>query len=220
MSINLTQEFVFETDDLDSLEQMLDTILRILFQKGRYQKTAHVMRMQITGDTIPQTPTCFRDGRYEDWNWGTARPMMIPVKAVAPDVVCNDESFALVAHGQTYGGTSQLKVLEHHDDRDIAARAASAQEIKPKPTRRWITSIWDSDHENTHLKANEVFKARGYADLVREAVKLCKQANQKAFLNDFRDVEPDTDGSVAVRFRLESRPRALDISLAHIVYGK
>lgn len=220
MTINLTQEFVFETDDLDSLEQMLDVVVRIMFQKGRYQKSEHRMRLQITGDTIPETPICFRDGKYDTSPaWPMCRPLLLPMSEVDPQ----NKLFALVEHGETFGGCCQLKVVEGaglFEDRHDAARASSSKEEEPKPTRQWITSIWDCDHENTHLKKNEVFVARGYADLVREIIKVCKRANQKKFLEEFCEVAPDTDGSVDVGFRLESRCRMLDLSLVHIIYGK
>ena len=220
MSINLTQEFVFETDDIDSLEQILDPILRVLFRKGRYQKTEHRMRLQIAGDTVPVTPTCFLDGRYD--NYDTSQPMMLPMSEIVPDSIVND-TVVLLEIDRMYGGTSQLKAAGedyYFDDRDAAAKASCAHRIEPRPTRRWITSIWDSDHENTHLKEDEVFVARGYADLVREAIKLCRFANKDKFRDEFSEVEPDTDGSVEIGFRIESRPRALDFSLVHIIYGK
>lgn len=69
MTINLTQKFVFETDDIDSMRKVLETMVQVMY-KGEPSEYA---QLYIT----KRKDMVFRDGR--DWKKKNAKPLYFHV---------------------------------------------------------------------------------------------------------------------------------------------
>lgn len=210
--INLTQDFVFETDSLESLTSMINTIVPILFSEKRSQYTKlHLKTKQ---------PSSFDDGKYENYNWDKKKPVLF-----------YQGKHHLLDPSLTYGGPSKVFSTEKTvgsksaDDATAASCADHSQLRQPKPTRMWIATLADYMDEETTNTLN----CASFKDLVKQALKEIKKSTLvKDFFSKYGSGYTSwfnsDDGSVDKGFRLTNRHTGawnnLDISLIHLYYGK
>jgi len=208
MSINMTQALVFETDDLQSFGKLLEPVSQILFEtkSGKYKPKV-----------ILKPPSYWEDGQYEDYDHHSAQPMMLPIMDTETDVL-------LVEPCATFGGATQLKVVDNAATLDEAARKACAKRQKPLPKRQWICTI-ENYVEQRDFKRGEYVSPKNHQELVGVVLELCSNVDKEKFRHDFADIEDRYfDGSVGVGYRMQWRPNGgwnvLDISMVHAYYGK
>lgn len=195
MSIEMTQDFVYETDDLKLFRTVLITIIPVLFRSGR-QKIL-----------LREPRDCSWDAGEEE-SWHDTQPEILDATREL------NACYHLETTGTYHGAVFQHLGAEFKT-KDEAAAAAVAQRTRPRPTRRWITRVFEY---GTYARGTYATPLK--AALVDSIMYLVQSTDRNAFLRDFRAVEPDTDGNVGVGYRMQLSRDALDISMVHVVYHK
>lgn len=206
MSINLTQEFVFETDEIESFSKMLEAIVSILFSPNGKHSQLHLKTKQPFG---------LDDGKeYYSW-WRQQKPIL----------TYQNKTMLLNADG-CYHGAALYTVEQEFNNIDAAA-AASEKDFKkiplPKPMRMWVTTLSDYQ-ENKKVEKN----CKNFEDLINLTVSKLKTVDEKKFYQEcgdgFHQGFNRDDGSVKFGYRMQQRSvggcNHLDISLVHVYYGK
>lgn len=200
--INLTQEFVFETDNLAAVDQALrmcwDVFLK--FRKG----TGSLPRFFADKPHFG-----FEDGKYENHH-----------PADDPSVFSLDnKKFYVIDSCRTYGGVTFMHSLSEHGNADEASQAAYKLRKPLVPTRKWVGTVMN-------WLQSSVDKKRGMAlrnadELVEEALKQFQLVEKTCdFYTEFADAMIDGDGSSRPGYRLSCRNDYLDLSLVWIYYSK
>lgn len=199
MSINLTQKFVYETDDLKSFRIVLNSISNVLFSDKKHKPKILI-----------NEPSHWGDGKYEDNDDDS-------------HFILHNKTNALVLKKSCcYHGAIVVKKIEEKQNLDEAAKAANDLRKPIFPKRKWITTIFDYKSEGSKEKTISFYSFEGLADAV---IDLCKQVDSRKFMNDFNHAEDGCfDGGVQLGYRIEWRPNGgfdvLDISAIHVYYGK
>lgn len=200
MSIKLVQEFIFETDDDKFLKIMLSSIvesIRINFQKAK---------------VLLKEPSDWNDGKYEHLR-----------EEVDPHVVPHGSEWGVLDGRYMYHGAVFYKPPDKvFPTKEEAAKYVCSLKVKPRPTRSWLATIYNSDYCYTSYKRGEFYSPKSKDDLVDKVIDIAVKADKNKFLQDFSYAEDRWfDGSVAAGYRLEHRPNGVvDVSMVHILYGK
>lgn len=199
MSIDLIQRFLFETDELKSLEKMLTTFLEI----SRRNKIQYV---SIETDA----PSLWHaDGRHDDDNedHDFHRFTVVPI----------NKEFAVISINRMLGGISFQQILARFPTEDEAVNDARSRFVEPKPLRKWITSV-PNPYGTPGKKAVKV----AFGKAVGKIMEIVKAADKKSYYDDFHYVIPNWfDGSHAAGYRIEmDQGGNIDISFSMIWYGK
>lgn len=204
VSINMTQDFEFETDDLKSFRIILSAAVRVLFHEG---KNGLWTQLHIQQDDRHHFPS----GAVVD---NHQRPMILP----------DGDQFKLVDPCETYHGTTVLSAKGVYSTKDEAAEAAKLEDKEPKATRVYIATLSDYESE---IKPEDI-RCKTYDELVDETMKIVAGFPKKKFFDTLGDgynywFNP-YDGSVGVAYRMQWRPNGgwnlLHISMTHAYYEK
>ena len=209
MSIKITQEMTFETDDLDLFETMLRAATQVLFSKKDYPPLV-----------FDKQPFGFDDGRFEP-HIDDRQPSIFNVAESSKADAMLGDGYVLVRPSATYGGATVLSAVTDEkifDDKDEAARRSCALKQERKPQRQWITTLAEYPPED---KSNWSH----HHDVVEFVMALCRKADTKKFTAEFAHAEPEWfDGNIGIGYRLQWRPdggwNVLDVSMVHALYGK
>tara|TARA_Y100000034_G_C6874455_1_gene399699 strand:- start:1138 stop:1770 length:633 start_codon:yes stop_codon:yes gene_type:complete len=210
MSINMTQDFVFETDDIKSFGHMLGSVATVLFKEsGKY--------------TCPfiqtENPGLFRDGKYDNYRRHDSGLLEM------------QDSCALVEPTATHGGATVYNYVrdENHcvvqtDDKDEAARMVCARREEPQPTRLFICTLGDYRNDANKDGAK---KYRTIVDQVQDAVKFVYEFDVQRVERELQGRpfrQYGGDGTISTGYRMDYRPNGgwnlLDLSAIHVYYGK
>jgi hypothetical protein len=195
MSINMTQKFSFETDDLGSFENVLKAIVPVLFKPNGKHVILHINEV---------TPSFWQDGK--EYNFDHS-------------VIANN----VIAPASTYYGATLYKTVSEHKKLEHACKEACELNEKNRkpPTRKFICRL--ADYGNDFKPGMEFCK--NYSDIVSKTMKIVKEANKEQFLKEFHKAEdPHFDGSVNAGYRMHWEPHSgwnyLYVSMIHVYYGK
>ena len=210
MALNLTQEFVFETDSLKSAESMLRALIPILFHENGKHCQLHLR--------TEKQPLSFE---------GVDRFEMLRYYDQRKPVVGLQNKYYLLNPDGMYHGTSFHTPSSPFSSKDAAAQASCDdfdKISKPKPSRFWLATLGDYQGDSQGQKL-----CKDYPDLLNNAMALlCDTSRHDEFFatcgDGYHDGFRGFDGSIDVGFRFDKRPNGgwnvLDISLTHIYYGK
>ena len=194
MSIEMTQEFLYETDDLKLFETVLRTILPIIYGKNHHPRMC-------------RKAPFWDDGKDYHRNFS---------------VVPTPEKWCVITPCQTYHGSTFHQIVSEFSSREEAAADACQREKEPKPTRQWITSLELSYGELDSKHYIGTRGTGDAATKVMEKVK--ETDGQKFlhdFSHVEREEFNWFDGTIRYGWRMEhSGMDSLDISMVHILYGK
>lgn len=204
MSINLTQAFVFETDELESFAVILRAIIPVLFV-GRDGLFVHLT---------------------EHYGWGDGTDVGARLRAT-PRVLELGGEFALLKPSAFYAGVEFVKTERHRfDSAEKAVGIASARGAKecPKPTRVWVAMLSDyrKDVEEGDIECST------YQELTARAMDCVMAANPEELNKRCGDgydyAFNEFDGDIKPGYRMHYRPNGglnrLVLSLVHVYYGK
>jgi hypothetical protein len=208
MSINMTQDFSFETDCIKSFEKMLKTAVDIIFDKssGNYTK------FSIWG----KEPYHWRDGSSYD-----------RVYEDVPSMLQTEDGIALIDAERIYGGATLMKITGHEPDLDSAAeKAMSFRKEKSKPTRMWVATL--SDYSGEFKKDRGDTYCNNREDMVWRAVEMMKAVTyqqMKDAIGDGYSYEFNRDdGHITIGYRMHVEPNCgwnnIFLSCVHAYYGK
>jgi len=207
----MTQEFVFDTDDLGSFEKMLQVIGEILFG-GRKFGDSSKLHIQVKDEHYG-----FPDGRNHRAAF-----------AEQPEVLAEGGKYFLLKPHRIFGGASFRTKGKSFTDKDEAAKASCSKYKEPKPSRKWIATINDWGGDLDRAEEGSVILCPDVSDMVRAAMELMRAADKKDFLKEFGDGYHygfnSFDGSIGVGYRMEWSPSGaqdlLHLSMVHAYYGK
>ena len=216
MVINLTQEFNYETDSLESLEKVLQTIIPLFFSKNSEYCCLHLKK---------DKPSSFDNGvdhrvYYDLQN----RIVENPISSNSGKI---ENEYLLIEPHHTYAGVAIDRVSDIYRNLDEATAVATGKHRKlplPTPKRKWITSL--ADYRGS-CDTKDI-KCKSHQDLLTKTLELIKKFDPKTFESECGDGYCSwfnhDDGSIGVGYRLQHRPQGgwnnLDISAIHIYYGK
>jgi hypothetical protein len=211
MSINMTQAFVFETDDQGAAEKMLATVVPILFREnGEYTKLHIERRKEGKADHRDETDY----GEY----W----------RAKAPLLDMGDHVL-LAESGRMYHGAVFHVPGKKFKTRDEAAIHVNAEADKVEKHAKWLWLATLADYRGDFKEGNE--GCRSHGDMINSAFSILNGAVRQ-YKPEFRRICGDgyndwfnsDDGSVGVGYRLWYSPNGgwnkLNIGLCHMYYGK
>lgn len=225
MSINMTQELCFETDDLDSFEIMLRAAVTVLFRFSGQHISPHIRIAD---------PGHWEDGKDYGAEFDS-QPSFVDIRPilktacdmlnVANAQLASRECYALVDSCATYGGASQLLVQEIVKNKDEAARKCCKQRTITKPTRKWVCMISDYKGDLEGLAKEKRICCPSKDDLITSVMTILRAIDYDEAMGWLGDLEPSWfDGSVGVGYRMEWQPNGgwnhLHISLVLAMYGK
>lgn len=203
MPLNMTQEFVFESDELSSVMTMFEALTKILYKMNDYTRPIILL----------EQPLFWEDGRYNS-EWRSSLETYVYETA--------DGSSVLLPCA-TYGGATMLKKHGDYKNNDKAAEVACSLHKDPKPTRMWIASV--TYGKSIDLKT-KIYQPKDRSDLSNKLKEIAEGIDVKDFLDKFRESKRSElfDCSVGMGYRLEWRPNGgydtLDLSAVHVYYGK
>lgn len=202
MSINLTQAFVFETDDLKSLQAILSVVVRTLMPTPRLALTE---------------PDHFwaDDGRYNQEFIDSCYGYV------------NGDSATLLEPSETFGGATFLSARNIGTKDDIAAEiSARYKKDNPLiPKYSWIASLYPSHYRPSFGRQKGFQAFPGYDKLITQVMEMAKAKDKAAFRFEYSAAEWDNfDGSIGEGYRLYQSYDAgwsvLHLAMCHIYYGK
>jgi hypothetical protein len=203
MSINKTQEFVFESDELSSVMTMFEAIAKILYDMKDYTRPVILL----------EQPLFWEDGRYNaEWR-----------KSLDTYIYETTDGSSVLLPCATYGGATMLKKHGDYKNNDKAAKVACSLHQKPKPTRMWIASV---THGQWIGPKTKIHQPKSLDELSNKVKEIAEGVDKKDFLEKFQEFEhPELfDCSVGMGYRLEWRADGgsdtLDLSAVHVYYGK
>lgn len=212
MSINMTQKFEFETDDIKSFETILNTIVPILFHRnGKYTKLNIRKNSNFIGS--------WKDGINYAATW-ESKPSVIMQNAASSGSLVN------TADG-IYGGCEKIKVIAKKSDLDEAVKYANKFINSPsKPTRLFISRL--SDYIDDYNKDEDDLCCSSYEDMIDKTMEILKNfdANElfRKLGNGYCSWFNMDDGSTGIAYRMHTECvggwEKLFISLTHAFYGK
>lgn len=201
MSLDLIQDFCFETDEPKLFRAMLATVGPMLFKNKHYRPKLLLEE---------PTPSCYCDLYKDYWD---QEPGMLQL----------ENGVARLDNIPMFHGAPQFKIVETYPDREKAAKAICDARKEPKPDRKWLTTIFDYTEEYTRNDGRYV-SLSGLPAMVDAVMEIISKTDESQFLQDFGYCEPDTDGSCAAGYRMDVAPAGpfykLNITMVHIIYGK
>ena len=224
----LTQEFTFETDDLDDLAAMIRTVCGIVFKHTIEKPGGKYSQLHINTHALKDMS--FQNGQdlREYYN---ARPVLFE----DPSDDFGDRVLLLDV-GRIQGGAAGMKVVEKLTGGDREASLEKAAEAsnpflertdpKPLPTRLWVATLGDykSEMRETDTPCANLDEL---VMMAKEAARVAKIAKKDEFRkvcgSGYNEWFCSDDGSVDIGWRLEKRGASwpeIDISLTHVYYGK
>jgi len=197
----MTQEFEFETDDIQSLMKMLDTIGNILFDKTKI----------IISQKAEDFNFCFDDGKYDEFE----KYSVFRKSVIEPDRI---ELGVDIYRERDY----------FNKEKDAIECAASLNRgITKQPKRKFLMCIATNSSDYKNVKKYASFKngQRYIEDTLSELLDDPDVASfEKECGNGYNECFDSQDGSVGIGYRLNWSPCGgedrLHISLVHMYYGK
>ena len=201
MSINMTQDFEFETDDRESLMKMLDTIGSILFDGTKI----------VVSQDAKDFDYCFDDGKYDHNSYSVF-----------------DKS--VIEHSKIELGVKIYKEKDSFNNRKEAIEHAAGmnREIVKTPTRKFIMGI-STDYSRYKIgKSYASFKS-GKKYIESAVEKLLDDPDLEGNFtrecgNGFNQGFMSFDGSIGMGYRLSWSPSGAEdrlyLSAVHMYYGK
>ncbi len=201
MSINMTQAFEFETDDVESLIKMVNTIGSILFDGTKI----------IISKEADDFNFCFNDGKYDGRNEYSVfrKSVLVPDRTLLGVSVCEEVD---CFH-------KQKEAIEHASKLNRG--------LSKDPTRKFLMCIATncSDYKGGKKYAGFKTGQKYIEDTVRE---LLNNFDHQAFYEECGDgyngYFDGQDGDVGIGYRLNWSPSGaedrLHLSLIHMYYGK
>ncbi len=211
MSINMTQAFKFETDDLESFEKMLRVIVEILYG-GRKFGDHSKLHLQVKNQHYG-----FPDGK----DYHASRNEQ-------PEMLAEGGKYFALKPQRVYGGAFFVTKDTSFTDKDKAARFSCSKWREPKATRMWIATFADYIEDFDHLKKDERIYCASVNDAVKQAMEVVRAVDPKVFFEKFGDgyhyAFNRFDGSIGHGYRMEWSPSGasdhLHLSMIHAYYGK
>ena len=197
----MTQGFEFETDDIESLIKMLNTIGCILFDNTKI----------IISKKAEDFNFCFDDGRYENSSdYAVFRKSVLEPDRIELGVTIFEE-----------------KDYFHKQKQAIEFAAKLNRGLDDTPTRKFLMCIATnySDYKDGKKYASFKTGQKYIEDTTRE---LLNNFDHQSFYEECGDGFDDNfmscDGSVGIGYRLNWSPSGgedrLHLSLVHMYYGK
>lgn len=195
----MTQNLVFETDDLNSFMSMLNLIYDIHKTRGTNV---------YFGNRQPSS-WVYDDGTDEQFR--DEQPNVMPV----------GDQWALAEANKTYHGAIFVIPTLTFKTREEAAAASCKLRQNPPMIRKWISTI--------HFTYSSGVKDATWMNSKEQLLGVAKEAisaiDGDQFLAEFNHPEADRfDGSVGYGYRVKWRPSGpcnlFDVSMVHMFYGK
>lgn len=207
MSINMTQDFAFETDELKSFRVVLKSIIPVLFKKnGKY--------VQLHIDTSEKQNWGWRDGKYECGS-----------NYKEHEVVYYANQYHVIEDDTMYHGAKQHKVVSSHNDKDEACNKAVAfnRQNEPKAFRKFICKL--GDYKEEYKDKTGITFCDNYEDMLADTIAIINNVNPEVFKKEFFDASIRSfDGSLGIAYRMHYEPQGgwnkLLISMTWAYYGK
>jgi len=203
MSINLTQEFKFESDSIESVQTMLEAIVPVLFPKVH----SEYVRLNLT-----QKVSYF----HNDGSKYIHGPNVIELP---------DGRFGVLADkGRVIGGTVVNKIEEIFHTVNKAATVSCEKKYKTPPTRMFVARL--SDYVSDVKEESVVFNS--HKEMINKSIEILKNADLSKF-QEFCGTGYDfafnqSDGDIEPGYRLQYEPNGgwnqLFLYICHIYYGK
>lgn len=216
MSIQMTQDFVYETDDLTHFGIVLKAVIEVMFCKN-YGSGGGSEYTQLH---LKAKPDGFNDGRYECYRHRNP-----------PKILPHGTTNLIVDTDRIHGGATVLKVVGEEKDLDKAARKVAEwpvpPELKVQPKYLWISTLADY---KSNMKPEDV-SVCNHLEMHEKAMALMREARSTR-KGEFLTVCGDGyhygfnnfDGSVALGYRMSYSPTGgwnnLNLSFCHAYYGK
>ena len=198
----MTQDFEFETDDVETLIKMLNTIGSILFDGTKI----------IISKNANDFNFCFDDGRYKGRNEYSVfgKSVLRPDKMLLGVTVCEEE----------YHFQKQKVAIEH------AAKLNRA--LDQSPTRKFLMCIATNYSDYKGCKKYAGFKTgqKYIEDTAKELMsdQFLVNSFYKECGDGYNDWFDGQDGDVGLGYKLSWSPSGaedrLHLSLIHMYYGK
>ena len=200
MSINLTQRFLFETDDINSLKSVLTTMIEVMVSP---KQVLYLLKDEPFG----LTPD-FEDHDFEI-------PPVFPV----------GDKWAVGEHDRTFGGSQFLKAGEIFSSPDDAAKACCARTKNPLKSNMWISSIsirYSAPSPSENM--TKIFKKDVVSAVISQVVMADLDKFEIECRPHLKSMRRMCDGSVHAGYRLKYAPDGgydmLHICMIPILYGK
>jgi hypothetical protein len=199
MSINMTQAFEFETDDLKSFEKVLVSAISVMF----HDKNDQYVQLHIDptkGDDY------WHDGGYDN--------------SVA--VYKNGNKFDVIKT-QYIKNIQYAAKVDSFNTLDEAVKAAEKTD-RARPTRLFVAGLFDY---RSSIRKDSI-RCKSQKEMHEEAMKLVQNVDinklNEACGDGYSDGFQNFDGSIDVGYRMHYEPQGgwncLYLSLVHMYYGK
>ena len=215
MSLNITQGMSFETDHLESLQEMLLAAVLAMFKTKCGDKPVDPKQPMYLDKRHPGS---WPDG--SDYNFGSKPPFLQLRHNQGAEE--GKECRRLVDDG-VFHGARRLRFEGQPCSAEEAAAACCRQHRELGPTRRWVATLRDEAYNEADLSAENKIYCRGPEDAVAKVMVFLRQ-DENVSLQDIRNVHADGDGSSGLAYRMEgsgwARSSTIYISATWAYYGK
>ena len=199
MSINMTQAFEFETDDIKSFEKVLASAIAVMF----HDKNSEYVQLHVDPT---QGGDYWQDGGYDN--------------SVA--VYKNGNKFDVIKT-QYIKSVQYAAKVDSFDTLDKAVEAAGKVD-RARPTRLFVAALFDY---KPSIRKDSI-RCKSQKEMYEAAMKLVRAVDlnrlNEACGDGYHDGFQNFDGSIGVGYRMHYEPsggwNCLYLSLVHMYYGK
>ena len=215
MSLNITQAMSFETDHLESFQEMLLAAVLAMFKPKCGDKPVGVKQPMYLEK---KDPGYWSDGK--DYNHASQPPFLHLRHHQGGE---EGKECRVLAKDGVFHGAKRLRFDSQPCSAEEAAAACCKQRRELGPTRRWVATLRDEAYNEEDLPEKDKIYCRGPNDAVAKVLVFLRQ-DENVSLKDIRNVHEDGDGSYGLAYRMEGSAwgggGAIYVSATWAYYGK
>lgn len=215
MSLNITQDMSFETDHLESFQEMLLAAVLAMFKPMDGDKPVNPRQPMYLEKKHPGS---WPDG--SDYNFASQPPFLFLRHHQGAE---EGKECRVLTQDGVFHGAKKLRFDGPPCSPEEAAAACCKQHRKLGPTRRWVATLRDEVYNEESRPNEDKLFCRGPDNAVAKVLVFLRQ-DDNVSLQGIRNIHEDGDGSYGLAYRMEGSgwgaSATIYISATWAYYGK